>query len=89
MNKASIIKRLKAVENINSSGVNIVIWGGLPPIYVQISTGTGLDCISGIKQFESMEDIVRFLSANYSGVDPIILTCGENISSADFYSFGM
>ena len=89
MNRASYIKRLEAVEKSVSSGVHIVVWFGLPPIYVQISTGTGMDCKSEIKLFDSMEDVDRFLKTNYSGVDAVIVTSGADVLSADLHSFGL
>lgn len=89
MNKASIIKRLEAVEESISSGVNIVVWGGLPPIHVTISTGTGADCKSELKLFDSMEDIEKFLEANYSGVDAVIIKSGDDVPSAVLHSWAM
>lgn len=85
MNRASYIKRLKAVEESVSSGVNIVVWGGLPPIHVQISKGA--DCKSELKLFDSMEEVNHFLETNYPGVDAIIVTSGDDVPSAVLHSW--
>lgn len=85
MSRASIIKRLEAVEANINSGVSIVVWGGLPPIHVQITKGIGADCKPELKLFDSMEEIEHFMETNYPYVDALMLHCGEGVSSADLH----
>lgn len=87
MSRASIIKRLEAVEEIAIAGMNIVIWGGLPPIHVQI--GKGADSKSELKLFDSMEEVNQFLNTTYPGVDAVIVTSGDDVPSATLHSWAM
>ncbi len=88
MIKPSIIKRLEAVENSKSSAVNIVIFDGLPPIYLKVSKGIGTACKSELKQFASIKEAEQFVDDNFPGSSVIVLKCGNDISSAEFYSLG-
>ena len=87
MIKSSIIKRLEAVENSISSGVNILIFDGLPPIHMQVSKGTGEDYKCELKLFDSMEEAKHFLETFYPGVDVLIIKCGDNVLSADVHKW--
>ena len=87
MIRSSIIKRLEAVENSISSGVNILIFDGLPPIHMQVSKGTGEDYKCELKLFDRKEEAKHFLETFYPGVDVLIIKCGDNVLSADVHSW--
>ena len=84
MNKASYAKRLDVLEESVVSDVYILVFCGLPPIYVQITTGSGTNRKNELKLFDSMDEVERFLDIHYPGVKAIGLVSG-NLTSAELH----
>lgn len=85
MNKSSYTKRLDVLEESVVSNVFITVWYGAPPVYVQITTGSGTNRKTDLKQFDSVEEVEQFLDAHYPGVKAMSIRSGDDMTSADLY----
>ena len=84
MIRSSIVKRLDVLEECIVSGIYILVFCGLPPIHVQITTGSGANRKTALRQFNSVEEIERFLDTHYPSVKAIGLVSG-NLTSAELH----
>ena len=84
MIRSSIVKRLDVLEECIVSGIYILVFCGLPPIYVQITTGSGTNRKNELKLFDSMDEVERFLDIHYPSVKAIGLVSG-NLTSAELH----
>ncbi len=85
MIRSSIVKRLDVLEECIVSGIYILVFCGLPPIHVQITTGSGANCKTSLRNFSSVEEIERFLDTHYPGVKAMAIRSGDDMTSADLY----